>query len=612
MDATIADPLIGALLDDRYRVGGLVARGGMATVYHAVDERLERTVAIKIIHASHATDRLFTERFEREAKMIARLTNPNIVSVYDEGRHKGLPYLVMEFVRGNTLRDVLNERRRLPVAEALNVMIEIVSGLAAAHRAGVVHRDIKPENVLISEDGQIKVADFGLARAVEASGEERAGNGQLLATVAYVAPELVSDGHADPRADVYSAGIVLFELLTGRVPYEGTKAVEVAWQHVERDVPPPSKFVPSTPHAFDELVARATRRDAGARPTDAGALLAELLAAREDRTSRPLVRGASTVSSSSFLVPHTQLITVDRHVGRAHTRRRPPVYTIAGLVLLVLFTLAGGWWFGAGRYVETPGLLTLTQAEAQMQAAQAGFAVKSAEGFSETSPVGTVIAQTPKPKASIVRGGTIGLTISKGPERHTVPPEVVGMDAARALKVLSSLTFKTSRFDKYSTTVESGKVISVDPPTGTVLPPGAAISVTVSKRPPPITIPNVSGKKVDDVTRELEKLGLDVRVVRQESTSAPKDRVISQDPPHGTGVERRAPITLVVSSGPPLVTVPRVGGMSYEEAKKALESAGLVAAKSFDWPGGRNTVYTQVPAANTQTPKGSTVSLWLY
>ncbi|WP_047894864.1 protein kinase, partial [Micromonospora sp. RV43] len=292
MDTQVADTLLGSLIEGRYRIRGRVARGGMATVYTATDERLERTVAVKIIHptqAPQAKARMagFVERFTDEAKTIARLTHPNVVAVYDQGIHAGLPYLVMEYVRGRTLRDVLAERRRLNPDEALAITEQMLAALAAAHRAGLVHRDVKPENVLVAEvptggsrnlvDSVVKVADFGLARAVEASAEDENGN-QLMATVAYVAPELVTQGHADPRTDVYSAGIVLFEMLTGRVPYDGDRPVEVAWQHVDRDVPAPSTLVPTLPPALDALVARATRRDPAGRPADAAALLSEVQA----------------------------------------------------------------------------------------------------------------------------------------------------------------------------------------------------------------------------------------------------------------------------------------------------------------------------------------------
>ena len=290
MDTTVADTLIGTTIDGRYRITGRVARGGMATVYTAADERLERTVALKIIHPSQAHNVHFVDRFTDEAKTIARLTHPNVVAVYDQGRFRGVPYLVMEYVHGRTLRDLLNRRKRLSPVEALAILEQMLAAIAAAHRAGLVHRDVKPENVLVAEapsgglanlvDSVVKVADFGLARAVEASGADR--DGQLMATVAYVAPELVTDGHADARTDVYSAGIVLYEMLTGQVPYDADEPVDVAWQHVDNDVPKPSSVVHGIPSALDDIVVRATRRDPGARPTDAGALLAEVQVVRDD------------------------------------------------------------------------------------------------------------------------------------------------------------------------------------------------------------------------------------------------------------------------------------------------------------------------------------------
>src|SRR3954451_24036568 len=265
MDTTVADELIGTTIDGRYRITGRVARGGMATVYTAVDKRLERTVALKIIHPSQATNVHFVDRFTDEAKTIARLTHPNVVAVYDQGRHLGLPYLVMEYVQGRTLRDLLTQRRRLNPVEACAILEQMLAAIAAAHRAGLVHRDVKPENVLVAEapsggtanlvDAVVKVADFGLARAVEASSVED--SGQLMATVAYVAPELVTDGHADARTDVYSAGIVLYEMLTGKVPFDGDDPVQVAWQHVDNDVPKPSESVKGLPSVLGGLVARA-------------------------------------------------------------------------------------------------------------------------------------------------------------------------------------------------------------------------------------------------------------------------------------------------------------------------------------------------------------------
>ena len=293
MDTKVADPMRGALLGGRYRIMGRLARGGMATVYQARDERLERPVAIKIIDPDHADDPEFVRRLSDEAKTVARLSHPNVVAVYDQGTYEDSPYVVMEFVRGRTLREVLADRRRLDPAESLAILEQILAALAVAHKAGLVHRDVKPENILISPppngsgdliDGVVKVADFGLAHPSETVASE---GDKLLATAEYVAPELVADRRADARSDIYSTGIVLFEMLTGRPPFEGDRPAEVAWQHVDRDVPAPSRIVPGLPAFVDKVVERATRRDPADRPRDAAAMLAEVQAARRGRHGRP-------------------------------------------------------------------------------------------------------------------------------------------------------------------------------------------------------------------------------------------------------------------------------------------------------------------------------------
>ena len=648
MDTTVADGLIGALIDGRYRIRGRVARGGMATVYTAVDERLERTVALKIIHPAQSRDPHFLDRFTDEAKTIARLTHPNVVAVYDQGTHDGLPYLVMEYVRGRTLRELLADRRRLTPAEALAILEQMLAAVAAAHRAGLVHRDIKPENVLVAEppgrgslvDAVVKVADFGLARAVEASAD--AGS-HLLATVAYVAPELVTDGHADPRTDVYSAGIVLFEMLTGRVPYEGGKPVEVAWRHVDDDVPPPSKFVAGLPPQLDDLVARATRRDPGGRPTDAGALLAEVQATREDlaanaATSR--VMAAPTVTVASVNHP-TQAIPADRppwarlpgqagparvpggrrraarqgglvgwyHDVTATARGRQAV--AAAIVVVGLLIAVGGWWFGVGRYTQAPSLMGLTRAQAAAAARADGFTLAFDHGrYDEKIPKDTVVGQRPGGSQRIVAGGTITLTLSLGPERYTIPDEN-GRNYDDAAAQLSSMKLVPKRQDVYDDSMPAGNVLSTDPAKDTVVPPGTEVVVKVSKGKAPITVPNVVSKDGSDAQQQLQAMGLIVAVQQQESDK-PANQVISQDPPDGSGVEKGARIILTVSSGPPLVTVPDLTnkGYGYDQANQLLQQVGLAAVKVFDFPGGQ--VRQQNPAAGQQVPKGTQVQLWLY
>ena len=274
-----ADALVGRLLDRRYRIGPRIARGGMASVYEATDIRLDRTVAVKVMHPGLGDDDDFAQRFVREARAAAKLNHPHVVGVYDQGDDDGVVFLAMEFVPGHTLRDVIRKESPMTPARALSLLEPVVSALAAAHRAGLIHRDVKPENVLIGDEahgGQVKVADFGLAKAISADTQHTATGGVLIGTVSYLAPELVVDGRSDARADVYAAGVVLYELLTGNKPHEGESPIQVAYRHVHEDVPPPSEVAPDIPAYVDALVARATARDRSQRPADAGVLLHQI------------------------------------------------------------------------------------------------------------------------------------------------------------------------------------------------------------------------------------------------------------------------------------------------------------------------------------------------
>ena len=645
MDTQVTDTLLGALIDGRYRVRARVARGGMATVYTATDERLERTVAIKIIHPGQAQDPHFIDRFTDEAKTIARLTHPNVVAVYDQGSHSGLPYLVMEYVRGRTLREILADRRRLGPVEALAILEQTLAAVAAAHRAGLVHRDVKPENVLVAEapsggsanlvDAVVKVADFGLARAVEASADEASG-GHLMATAAYVAPELVTDGHADARTDVYSAGIVLFEMLTGRVPYDGDQPVDVAWQHVDRDVPPPSKYVAGLPPALDDLVARATRRDPGARPTDAGAMLGEVQSAREDlgaanattallrpvagpTVATPEVRPAERPSwarlPSGRPGPHRRraapspaagLLGRIRALGQqvvAHPRGR--VGLIGAIVALCLLISLGVWWLGVGRYTATPQLQSLSKAEAVAQAKRGGFTLAYDDGrYDETIAKDTVVGQKPPPGGRIAKGGTITLTLSLGPERYHVP-DIVGKAYDLAVADLAKVKLVPIRKDAYDDNTPAGNVLAVDPVVNTELKPNSKVTVTVSRGKAPLTVPNLVGKNVADAKQILQGMGLVAEQIDQDSDK-PAGTVLTQNPPDGSGIEAGKTVTLTVSKGPPPVAVPNVKTQPCQQAKTALETIKLRVAINGN-PNG--TVLDQSQPEGAVVPQGTEVTL---
>ncbi len=652
MDTKVADPLRGALLAGRYRVLGRLARGGMANVYHARDERLERNVAIKIIHPDHARDPQFMRRFADEAKTVARLTHPNVVAVFDQGTYEDAPYLVMEFVRGRTLREVLSDRRRLDPAESLAVLEQMLAALAVAHRAGLVHRDVKPENILVAPppsgsgdlvDAVVKVADFGLARPAE--GPARDADGQLLATAEYVAPELVTDGQADARADLYSAGIVLFEMLTGRVPFEGDRPEQVAWQHVEREVPAPSKVVPGLPALVDDVVVRATKRDPAGRPRDAGAMLAEVQAAREDvgalagptrALAHPTVvvkpvhirpawarlpepRGGSLPSTGRRGAEVASAGPLRRFWGSLRRRlgrlpRHPEGSPTADRGTRGDRTAAHGWrlvvrlrplYRGADVDAAHP------RERGQRRRPVTGSTWNSAPaGTPRTIPKDTVVDQQPGPGNRIVKGGTITLVLSLGPERYPVP-EVAGQAADFATAKLSE-HFVVQTVHGFSDSLPENFVVSTDPPAGTVLAPNSTVTLVVTKGPFPVHVPGVVGRQAGEAEAELRGLGFEVEVQRRDDESKPRDQVIEQNPPEGTGLPAAAgtKVVIVVANGPPGPAMPAVVGQNCRQSIDQLRGMGLnvnVNGNEFEhliW-----TVKVQQPDPGVPVPPGQTVNL---
>jgi serine/threonine-protein kinase len=630
VDTTVSDPLVGQLLDGRYQVGPRLARGGMAVVYEAHDNRLDRTIALKVMHPSLADDEEFVSRFIREAHSAARLSHPNVVAVYDQGADQGHVFLAMELVRGRTLRDLIRERGHLRPREALDVLEPVLAALGAAHAAGLIHRDVKPENVLLSDDARVKVADFGLARAVTGATSHTTASGVLMGTVAYLSPEQVTRGVADPRSDVYAAGILLYEMLTGTKPYDGDTAIQVAYRHVHDDVPPPSRLVPGLPVELDHLVARATNRDPEQRPSDARKFLTEVVAARRSMSEGELDSFGPALGAVSSQADHTLVVDLNARsttpsrrgdtgplsgppgLGHARHRSRGPLALLLILALAVL--LSGGAWFyaeGPLSKTTTPSLLNLTRAQAADRAHRSGLGTKvTGYGFSETVTKGLVLRTDPKQGHDVDKGGTIGLTLSKGPERYAVPNVVDRTEEiARATIENDHLTVgHVTR--RYSGKVDKGVVISTDPAAGEPLKRNQAVALVVSQGAEPVAVPNVVGQLVDPAKAAVTAAKLRPRVTEKYDDTIPAGTVISQTPADGTA-DKNSYVDLDVSKGPRPVAVPDLVGKNVEEAQQILASVGL-AADVQQIPAGPGTVRSQSPGGGQKIPKGSTVTLYVF
>ncbi|MGZ5417734.1 MAG: Stk1 family PASTA domain-containing Ser/Thr kinase [Nocardioides sp.] len=668
MDRTVADPLIGRVLDGRYRVGPRVARGGMATVYEAVDLRLDRVCAVKVMHSGLGDDHDFAARFVREARSAARLSHPNVVSVFDQGDDNGTLFLAMEYIPGHTLRDLIRKEAPMAPAKAMTLIEPVLSALAAAHAAGLIHRDVKPENVLLADDGRVKVADFGLARAISAETQHTATGGVLIGTVSYLAPELVVDGRADARSDVYAVGVLIYEMLTGRKPHEGESPIQVAYKHVHEDVPAPSDTIPGIPAYVDALVARATARDPQLRPTDARVLLHQVrrvhgaldhgilddpeltsdltptvtVPALDDidyvNEDAPTILSGAQVAHGGRVEPGYESDASDTSIipaGRPSAAQRPPARPAptggpggparprqrrsrrGPILLLVVLLLAvaagvGGWWYGSGRYTTTPGVINMAAAEARETIEAEGLGYEEAEpAYSESVDAGDVISTDPGGGERILDDGTVTVVLSLGPERYEVPV-LRGMAEDKAIEALEDANLELGDVvRRFNERIDEGVVLSSDPGQGKQLRPGSTVDLVVSKGPRPIKIPDFTGKDADRAEAKLTDLGLEVRRTEENSDQVDEGDVITQSPNAGE-LYRGDVVTLTVSKGPVLVEVPNLTAVGVAEATARLESLGFrVRTEEGNTYLGLGYVSGADPDFGSMAPKGSLITLFL-
>ena len=634
------DPLIGLLVDERYRVTRRLARGGMATVYVAQDERLDRPVALKVMHPHLADSDAFVERFRREARSAARIVHPGVVSVFDQGIVTGQGFLVMELIDGTNLRQLLRAQGAFTIPQALRYTTDTLEALRAAHRVGVIHRDIKPENILVPSDGPAKVTDFGLARA--ASEVSMSSTGNMLGTVAYIAPEIATTAEADARSDIYSVGIMLYEMLTGAVPWAGESPLQIASHHVSDNVPSPSAAQPWIPREIDDLVAALTARDPANRPADASdaidlvaraaaAIPSDLANRRADvapeERHRALETGALNTeimpaqftrplpapASSSVALVHTSGATqVAAAASPPKKSARAAAWIVLVVLLLVVAGVGGHWWwteYGPGSYLTMPETTgrTLTDVQADLDAL--GLHTQVEEEFSDDVDTGSVTRSDPEGGSSVHKRAEVQLYVSKGVDMKTVP-ELTGKSQDEAQRSLTEAGLAVGAVtDAYSEDVPQGQVISQSVAAGTSLAHDSAVDIVLSKGREPLTVPTLSGLSASAAKSAIEDLGLVAAPTEAYSDTVAEGQVISQQTREGSTLHRGDSVAYTVSKGPEKVAIPDVVGLQREEARSRLESAGFTVKEEAILGGFFGTVRSSDPAAGTMTKKGSTVTI---
>ncbi|MFZ3415227.1 Stk1 family PASTA domain-containing Ser/Thr kinase [Arthrobacter sp. 3Tela_A] len=624
----MSDPLLETLVDNRYLVRSRIARGGMSTVYLATDTRLDRDVALKVLYPHLAADRGFLDRFEREAKSAARLSHPHVVGVLDQGVTESLSYLVMEYVPGRTLRDVLNERHRLTPRLALAMMDAVVDGLAAAHEAGLVHRDVKPENVLLASSGAIKIADFGLARAVTTS----TNTGTLVGTVAYLAPELVTGAGADARSDIYSAGIMLYEMLTGSQPFTGEVPIQVAFAHVHSSVPTPSAACPGLAEDLDELVLWCTSQDPEDRPVDGRALLGELRHIRTSLSDEQLDFHApgTPPQPPSGRGERTTVIAPPSGATEVISRAEPNATEVLARTenaTTVLGRAQNPPEYAPGSYDDADtgndGDYPELSARAGRRQARRDFKASQKEA-NRAAQRPEVSLRSGRPRR---RGVLLGLLLTlliaaaafagwffgAGPGALVSIPEVSNTSVEAAGNRLSEDGLRYTTNEVYDEVVAAGLVVGTEPAAAQQIRRFQPVTLLVSRGPELFSVPNVIQRSLEDAEEKLSEAGLATGTVTEEfSEDVPAGQVLAQVPSPDADLRRGTPVDLTVSKGPAPVEVPAVAGKTEEEAVRLIEAAGLEASvsseriNSTDIPKG--SVAAQNPASGL-LERGGTVTL---
>ena len=613
----------------RYRVVRKLGGGGMADVYLCEDLTLGRHVAVKVLLQRYLNDPTFVERFRREAKAAAGLNQQNLVAIYDWGELDGTYYIVMEYVEGETLKDLIRRRGRLSGNESVNVTMQLLAAVDFAHRSGIVHRDIKPQNVMLDRGGTVKVMDFGIARAGD-SGMTEAGS--ILGTAQYLAPEQAKGHPVDERSDLYSVGVVLYEMLTGTVPFKGDSAVTVALKHVNEVPREPAELVPGLPYSMNQIVLKAMAKDPADRYQSAAEFARDLRAARE---GGPLAAAAfdaggerTRVMAAGMAPGETAAMTsvLDQPLTQRRKKSRWPLILIILLLAIIAAVAVALWWTMSGNKEAVPSVVGLSRSAAVAAVEKAGFKAGIEEEYSDRVAAGFVSRQAPTGGTKMREGATVDIWVSKGSETVTLQ-DMRGWTEAEVDDYLTENDLVGDRHTGKSSAVADGQVYKQDPPAGSDVKRGDTVSYWVSTGKPQATVPDLVNQTQADATNLLTAAGLELGTVTTEtSTTVPAGSVISQDPAAGEKVDKGSSVSIVVSSGTPTptatptpttsptttgVSVPNVYGMQSSAAEQELTALGLQAAyrtkPNTGQPSG--TVVNIRPDAGTVVPPGSTVLL---
>jgi serine/threonine-protein kinase len=622
----VPEPGAGTVIDGRYRVLSRLGAGGMAEVYLAEDQQLGRKVALKLLHRRFAEDAGFVERFRREAQAAAGLQHPNVVSVYDRGSYDGTYYIAMEYLPGPSLKDLIRQEAPLPPLRAIDLTLQILKAARFAHHRGIIHRDLKPHNVIVGEGDHAKVTDFGIARAGASDMTE---TGSIMGTAQYLSPEQAQGMAVNPTSDLYSVGVILFELLTGRVPFDAESAVTIALRHVSEAPPPPRSLNPAIPPQLEGVVLWALNKDPADRPPDADAFIAALEDVRRrieageagERTASfaavaaGVPAGAGVAAAAAAGEPDAGAVIVDVP-GLEEPPPLPPEQDNRWWwALLALLLIVG---VGIGAYLLTrtstkvvPPVVGEQVSIAQTNIQNAGF-TPNLISRTDSAPAGRVIAQSPNGGTHAADGSTVTLTVSQGPGNTTVP-SVAGLPQAQATKALQRAHLKLARVERESSdNFPAGQVTRSDPAAGTSLPVATAVTLFVSSGKPRRQVPDVTGESQSAATADLHHAGFKVTVTTQESSTTTPGNVISQAPAGNSSAADGSTVSLVIAKAPSTAKVPDVTGDTAQAAANNLTAAGFKVKRQTRNVTAQNQdgiVVSQTPPGNAQARKGSTVTI---